>query len=86
MIKMLTPSEIQRFIKEINNYDEDILSGTQFYTYPSSRMIDAHLVTRLKQYHINANKCVLCLLNNVFQRIGRSDLADEVRDIRSRMH
>lgn len=83
---MLTPSEKQKFIKEINNYDEHILYGAQLYTYPSSRMIDAYLVTRLEQYHINANKCVLCLLNNVFQCIGRSDLADEVRDIRSQMH
>ena len=85
MMKLLTHLQRQRFIRAVHNYDPDILYPLRFYTFPSSDMVDAFIVTRLHHYHINRNKCVLCLLNYAFQCIGCSYLADEIRHIRSRM-
>ena len=85
MIKNLTQSENEKFIAEVKNYDPDMLFPLRPQDI-TSEIIDAFVIPRLHIDHNNKNNCILCFLMYVFQRIGRSDIADEVRQIRSRMH
>jgi hypothetical protein len=84
IIRELDRQQIQAFITKINKCDEGILNSIQFHAIPDHEIVDA-LVMSLRRRHLSGQKCVLCLLNYVFQRIGRSDLANHVRGIQSRV-
>ena len=79
IIKELNVQQLQAFITEINNYDRAILNSA----HPSQEMIDSVIVPSLRRCHLGGGKCVMCLLNYLLQRIGRSDLADQVKRIQS---
>ena len=84
IIRELDRQQIRAFITAINKCDEGILSSIQFHGIPDHEIVDA-LVMPLQRCHLSGQKCVLCLLNYVFQRIGRGDLANYVREIQSRV-
>ncbi|CAB4038847.1 Hypothetical predicted protein [Paramuricea clavata] len=84
IIRELDRQQIQAFVTEINKCDEGILNSIQFHAIPDHEIVDA-LVRPLQRCHLRGQKCVLCLLNYVFQRIGRSDLANYVKEIQSRV-
>ena len=72
----LTPQQLQAFIDEVNHYDRDIL-----HSIPHNQEIINNIVQSLRINDLAGSKCFLCLLNYVFQRIGRLDLATEIRSI-----
>ena len=78
ILRNLPSQQIVAFLKEVINYDRNIFHDTNFHDI-------SYIVTSLKNCHLRGGKCVLCLLNYAFQRIGRIDLADRVRLIRSEL-
>lgn len=72
----LSPEQLDLFINEVNDYDSNILDLIHFDPFHE---IIGTIVQSLREYNLYGRKCYLCLLNYVFQRIGRLDLAIEIR-------
>ena len=77
----LRPEQLQAFIDEVNHYDRDILHLIHHNQETTFQEIINNVIQSLRIYNLAGNKCSLCLLNYVFQRIGRLDLAIEIRSI-----
>ncbi|CAB4031026.1 Hypothetical predicted protein [Paramuricea clavata] len=78
IIEELNPQQLQDFIAELNKCDEGILGAIQFHDHGA---LTHEIVDALQRYHLSGERCILCLLNYVFHRIGRSDLTNSVKGI-----
>ncbi|CAB4017339.1 Hypothetical predicted protein [Paramuricea clavata] len=83
-LNKLRPQQRLAFIHVINAYDPNILNTIQFNAATLSDEVVNDLIRSLQRCHLPGSKCVLCLLNYVLQRVGRLDLAIEIRMIRTR--
>ena len=77
----LSPQQLQAFIDEVNHYDRDILHSIRHNQETTFQEIINNIVQSLQTYNLAGSKCSLCLLNYLFQRIGRLGLANEIRSI-----
>ena len=83
MIMGLNRENLQRFINEINRYDRGLLNFefVQIHAFSAQEVIDNIILPSLQRWHPEGRKCILCLLNYLFQRSGLSNLANQVRMI-----
>ena len=82
IMNKLSPQQLQAFIDEVNYYDRDILHSIHHNQETPFQEIINNVIQSLRIYNLaGTSKCSLCLLNYVFQRIGRLDLAIEIRSI-----
>ena len=77
----LSPQQLQAFIDEVNHYDRAILHSIHHNQEATFQEIIHNIVQSLRIKDLAGSKCFLCLLSYIFQRIGRLDLANEIRSI-----
>lgn len=79
IMSALSGPQLHSLINSLIDYDENILDLNLLDQDASCTEIIRFIVRSLREYNFHGQKCYLCFLNYVFQRIGCSHLADQMK-------